>query len=324
MNIFHKILTICKSKAARCEWVFLFLVAQKDGFAKKIEFLGIFQMKKILLLAGLIPMALYATVSSAATTVSSFDAAYTADYQWYDKSAVGGTASVENLTGQGGNLENNAPLGSGAAKLTTGPTENHDKGEVGINGNFGTVRDFLNGGILSYSYYKSSVNNGSPEAAASIKFDIEDPNAVNGGPATFVFEPYWNIVTGVSTPVPMDTWTDIVIDGTSGIFWHTGIYGEDHMHGDPGKTLADWVDFFSGEDFLSADIIGISMGVGTWNKGQTAYFDDVRFSSGDKALEYDFEVSVVPLPAALPLYGAGLAVLGFIGWRRKTRTASEA
>ncbi len=32
-----------------------------------------------------------------------------------------------------------------------------------------------------------------------------------------------------------------------------------------------------------------------------------------------WSVSVVPLPAALPLYGAGIAVLGFIGWRRKQR-----
>lgn len=28
-------------------------------------------------------------------------------------------------------------------------------------------------------------------------------------------------------------------------------------------------------------------------------------------------VSAVPLPAALPLYGAGLAIVGFLGWRRK-------
>ncbi|OUR79662.1 hypothetical protein A9Q83_04535 [Alphaproteobacteria bacterium 46_93_T64] len=28
-------------------------------------------------------------------------------------------------------------------------------------------------------------------------------------------------------------------------------------------------------------------------------------------------VSAVPLPAALPLYGAGIAVMGFIGWRKK-------
>ncbi|MBL4905961.1 MAG: hypothetical protein JKX94_00790 [Sneathiella sp.] len=31
------------------------------------------------------------------------------------------------------------------------------------------------------------------------------------------------------------------------------------------------------------------------------------------------QLSVIPLPAALPLYGAGLAVMGFIGWRRKMK-----
>ena len=32
----------------------------------------------------------------------------------------------------------------------------------------------------------------------------------------------------------------------------------------------------------------------------------------------------VPLPAALPLFGTGLAVMGFIGWRRKRRMAADA
>lgn len=36
------------------------------------------------------------------------------------------------------------------------------------------------------------------------------------------------------------------------------------------------------------------------------------------------KLSVVPLPAGLPLYGAGLAVLGFIGWRRKRKMAAAA
>ncbi|GEM_PF-4654687 len=31
-------------------------------------------------------------------------------------------------------------------------------------------------------------------------------------------------------------------------------------------------------------------------------------------------VSAVPLPAALPLYGAGITVLGFLGWKRRKRT----
>ena len=33
---------------------------------------------------------------------------------------------------------------------------------------------------------------------------------------------------------------------------------------------------------------------------------------------------VVPLPAALPLFGTGLGIMGFIGWRRKRRMAAEA
>ncbi len=32
-------------------------------------------------------------------------------------------------------------------------------------------------------------------------------------------------------------------------------------------------------------------------------------------------VSAVPLPAALPLFGSGLAVMGFVGWRRKRKLA---
>lgn len=35
-------------------------------------------------------------------------------------------------------------------------------------------------------------------------------------------------------------------------------------------------------------------------------------------------VTAVPLPAALPLYGAGMALLGFIGWRRKQKAAAAA
>jgi len=33
-------------------------------------------------------------------------------------------------------------------------------------------------------------------------------------------------------------------------------------------------------------------------------------------------LSVVPLPAALPLYGTGLALMGFIGWRRRKKSVA--
>lgn len=43
------------------------------------------------------------------------------------------------------------------------------------------------------------------------------------------------------------------------------------------------------------------------------------FSNGNPnfSLTLDTRISAVPLPAAMPLYGAGIAVLGFLGWRRK-------
>ena len=33
--------------------------------------------------------------------------------------------------------------------------------------------------------------------------------------------------------------------------------------------------------------------------------------------------AAVPLPAALPLYGTGLAIMGFIGWRRKRKASAS-
>ncbi|MCP4089887.1 MAG: hypothetical protein GY746_08840 [Gammaproteobacteria bacterium] len=37
---------------------------------------------------------------------------------------------------------------------------------------------------------------------------------------------------------------------------------------------------------------------------------------------YSSTASVVPLPAALPLFGTGLAVMGLFGWRRKRKSAA--
>jgi hypothetical protein len=44
--------------------------------------------------------------------------------------------------------------------------------------------------------------------------------------------------------------------------------------------------------------------------------DDIRFGVGEQVV-----VPGVPLPAALPLFGTGLGVLGLLGWRRKKKVA---
>lgn len=62
---------------------------------------------------------------------------------------------------------------------------------------------------------------------------------------------------------------------------------------------------------FSPSPIGDLFGIGAWDNN-----DDFRIAS--------IEVSAVPLPAALPLYGAGLAVMGFAGWRKRRKAAAAA
>ena len=45
-------------------------------------------------------------------------------------------------------------------------------------------------------------------------------------------------------------------------------------------------------------------------------------NSGFEEWSFYSDVSVVPLPAALPLYGTGLAIMGFIGWRKRRKATT--
>jgi len=51
---------------------------------------------------------------------------------------------------------------------------------------------------------------------------------------------------------------------------------------------------------------------------------DIKFIFADDFSFAQSTISPVPLPAALPLYGTGLAIMGFIGWHRKRKIASAA
>jgi len=86
------------------------------------------------------------------------------------------------------------------------------------------------------------------------------------------------------------------------------------------------VDFVLGQEALDANpspTQGLSFGIATILAN--AYFDEVQFVSERNAFEYaNLNISAVPLPAALPLYGAGLAVMGFVGWRKRRKAAATA
>ena len=44
--------------------------------------------------------------------------------------------------------------------------------------------------------------------------------------------------------------------------------------------------------------------------------------TGDDGFVLRVTLQTVPLPAALPLFGAGLALMGFVVWRRKQAAAA--
>ena len=85
---------------------------------------------------------------SATTTVSVF-APYSVtptEGVWYEMQVeAGGAADIVNLSGVGGNLENNQPLPVGAGLLTTG-SSNPDVAHVGVVDSYGNASDILTDG----------------------------------------------------------------------------------------------------------------------------------------------------------------------------------
>lgn len=80
------------------------------------------------------------------------------------------------------------------------------------------------------------------------------------------------------------------------------------------------IDTVTGGDVIS--FFGLTPGASDVNLMIQAVgnFDSIVFASTGNAFEYaNISVTAVPLPAALPLYGAGIAVLGFVGWRKRKK-----
>lgn len=284
---------------------------------------------KVTLLGALALTAISAAANAAVYEVNSFlvGPPVAGDNNWYASDVrPGGTASVVDLTGAGGNLENNQPLPNGAALLTTDLT-NAAKAEVFTYGNFGNASSVFNNNSLAlgYEYFKQAVAGGNAAAAPSLKLNITAPNhsSANDGFGTLVYEPYWNL--GLANPTPGD-WQNVSITAASGLWWWTGGFDQPNTAGGPPlRTLADWAALFGLDpDFASAVITGIGMGVGTFNAGQVGYFDEVRFSvDGGVNAVYDFEApGVVPEPMTVVVW-SGLGICGsVIAWRAKRRQAA--
>ena len=87
------------------------------------------------------------------------------------------------------------------------------------------------------------------------------------------------------------------------------------------------IDLFSGETAVlstSGNFAGSNANGGFLQVILNATVATIDFSaigSGSDFAVAGFEVTPVPLPAALPLFAAGLGLIGLLGWRRKRATA---
>lgn len=257
--------------------------------------------------------------------------------EWYSTPDTGpsSVAEIVDLTGAGGDLENNNPLGLGAAHLQTG-SDNSDRAAGSIFNDFGNAATVLNNIDLAYSYHKVFVSGGNAAAAPALKIDIYNPSGSGTGDNDSFGTLIWEAANqGVGNPAT-DLWTSVVLDedsgsggDSSGGWWWSGGFGYTNSGaGAPFRSLAEWVTAFQtggdSTDFAGASVTSFSIGIGSFNQNVDSYFDDVSISINDNSVSflatYDFEPVIVPhVPEPTGLMLVTLACIGGAVLRRPRR-----
>lgn len=251
--------------------------------------------------------------------------------KWYQNGTTsGGTASIVDLTGLGGNLENSQPSPLSAAKLTT-TLSNSSKAEIGTFGDFGLASTVLNDITLGYSFYRQNQAGGNTFAAPSIKLQISasfsDTRNISDNFGYLIYEPYWNgsVTSSIWQDVSINSSTGAGADGTGGWWWDGGFNIGNGGGGPPVRSLSEWVTAFQtsdGADFAKAHVRALSVGVGTYNQGQIDYFDNVSIKSAAGGVDtvYNFGAAPpVPEPATLIIWSLLGALTITVGWRRRQK-----
>lgn len=206
-------------------------------------------------------------------------------YDWF--TTVAGTSSIAFPAPSGPG----APVFFGAGLLTT-TDDDQDRANAGIF--LGQkVDDFFNEDLeLGYWFYKADPGTVVPQnlnAAASLKIEVFNPcceadTCIDGTTdcfGTLIYEPYLN---GFDNEPKTNEWTEVT-NAQDGNWWWSGGFGQASSAGgcDPVTncfSLVEWkTEMPKDVDFNEATVVSLQIGVGSFNKGQAAYFDRVSIKN---------------------------------------------
>lgn len=168
-----------------------------------------------------------------------------------------------------------------------------------------------------YSGSNNSFGTASSNAAAAVHL------GVNGHLATITSQAendFLYALAGLSPVYFEGAWIGARANGTGVGEWIEGP--------EAGSTFAPTFSNLAGSEGNNSGFVymNIAQGVGPGGSALGQWFDDSGAQgypdAADPVVGYFIEYetsSVVPIPAALPLFGTGLAIMGFIGWRRKRK-----
>lgn len=184
-------------------------------------------------------------------------------------------------------------------------------GGLGIGVPFGRVGDLVDGGSLTYDWYRDGSSTTVGHQFVQIKLHVAN---ATGAPALLVWEGVYN---GIANPTT-DVWTDDqeTVDGN---WWIRS--GGTNFDVAGGFQSLNW--FLQGNTVMNGGatslpldfdtvILGIELGVGSGLSGTfLGYADDVTLTFGNGiSYNYNFEI---PAPGAVAL----MAIAGLTGLRRR-------
>lgn len=138
-----------------------------------------------------------------------------------------------------------------------------------------------------------------------------------------LFDSLWGGVTDGADALNYDgtQWLYDNLDRTSGVEQNAYFGADGECEPSPQRTCGGYYAnelYQQGRGFLH-DFYGVSFGASPAVNGNYAYDKSIQRIDWSSALVRS-DVSAVPIPAALPLFGTGLALMGFLSWRRKRQT----